>query len=146
MPVTDITGPGGNATLPTGMSVHGSAWSATIELEDVETTGFVEVGNRTFDATTVMISGAIVGTGQGGGGTASQLVSTTGLGTAPSMTAWTGTVVLTGGYGGTYSGTNSMNVSFNAVMKSVALNRPQNGKLDAAYTFKSSGPITILQP
>lgn len=142
---TDISGPGGSVTLPSGMNAHLAAWSATIELEDVETTGFVEVGNRTFDATTVMMSGAAVGTGQTGGGTASTLVSASALGTAPAMTAWKGAITLisTGGTVTTATAGYSMTA---ALIKAVALNRAQNGKLDVAYTFKSSGPITQTAP
>lgn len=130
---TDISGPGGNVTLPTGFTGHISAWSATVETEDVETTGFAEVGNRTFDATTVMISGAAVGTGQSGAGSTTLLPST-GLGATPTMSAWKASMTLTATSGCTFA--------FTALVKAVALNRPQNGKLDIAYTFKSSGAIT----
>lgn len=128
----DISGPGGNVTLPTGFTGHISAWSATVELEDVETTGFAEVGNRTFDATTVMISGAAVGTGQFASGTTTLLPST-GLGATPAMSAWKESMTLTAASGCTFV--------FPALIKAVALNRPQNGKLDIAYTFKSTGAI-----
>jgi hypothetical protein len=130
---TDITGPGGGVTQPTGCTGHIAAWSATVEMEDVETTGFAEVGNRTFDATTVMMSGAYVGTGQSAAGSTT-LLPATALGATPAMSAWQGTLTLTATTGCTFS--------FNALIKAVALNRPQNGKLDIAYTFKSSGPIT----
>ena len=131
MSVADISGPGGGVTQPTGCTGHISAWSATVEMEDVETTGFAEVGNRTFDATTVMISGAYVGTGQSG---QSALLPATGLGSTPAMSAWQASMTLTAASGCT--------LAFTALIKAVALNRPQNGKLDIAYTFKSSGAIT----
>lgn len=131
--MADISGPGGNVTLFTGLTGHISAWSATVEMEDVETTGFAEVGNRTFDATTIMISGAAVGTGQNGSGTTTLLPSTA-TGATPAMSAWKGTITLTAATGCTFS--------FPALIKAVALNRPQNGKLDIAYTFKSDGAIT----
>jgi hypothetical protein len=155
MSLNDISGPGGTVLLPSGIAMHVSAWSATVELEDVETTGFIEMGNRSFANTTVMVSGAAVGTVQGGSGTASALLMATSFGTAPAMTAWSGTITLIGsGWNGvtTTAGGSSWSMSFNANIKAVALNRAQNGKLDAAITFKSSvsaaqsQSITINQP
>lgn len=129
----DISGPGGNFSGATGFVCHVAAWSATVELEDVETTGFAEVGNRTFDATTVMLSGAAVGTGQFAAGTTTILPST-GLGATPAMSAWkVAAMVLTSATGCTFT--------FPALIKAVAFNRPQNGKLDVAITFKSTGTI-----
>lgn len=133
MSLTDISGPGGGVTLPTGCTGHIAAWSATVEMEDVETTGFAEVGNRTFDATTIMISGAFVGTGQQGSGS-NTLLPSTATGSTPAMSAWKSTITLTAATGCTFA--------FPVLIKAVALNRPQNGKLDIAYTFKSTGAIT----
>lgn len=128
---SDISGPGGNFSFA-GVIGHISAWSASLVLEDVETTGFAEVGNRTFDATTVMVTGGAVGTGQTL--TVAGIISTTGLGASPTMSAYKGAVILTAASGCTWS--------FTGLITAVALNRPQNGKLDLAISFKSTSAIT----
>jgi len=130
MAAADISGPGGNITIA-GYSFHLSAWSATIETEDVETTGFAEAGNRTFAATTNMINFGAVGTGQSG----ATMLPTSILGTTPTMASYIGAVVLTAASGNTFS--------FNGLLKTIAFNRAENGKLDVVVSGKSTGPITV---
>lgn len=128
--MADISGPGGSFTSITGFNAHFSGWSATVNVTTVETTGFVDVGNRTYAPTAIVITGSADGTGV----TASSPVAAGGLGATPSMSSYTGTITLTAASGDTQA--------FPAVVTLVAENRRHDGKLDYALNFVSSGAIT----
>ena len=127
---SDIDGPGGGATMPTGFTIHSSGWSATLNFTAVETTGFAEVGNRTFDATAVNLVGSLVGTGQ----TSNTLNPGASLGSTPAFSNQKGTITLMATTGCTWS--------FTGLITSTGLGRVHDGTLEVGYNFVSSGPIT----
>lgn len=129
--MSDISGPGGNVTLPTNFNCHISGWSGTDNVTTVETTGFAEVGNRTYDATALVWTGSAVGTGQTGN---SGVIPAGALGATPTFSSYKGTLVLTAASGNSFSMT--------AVITNIAFGRVHDGKLDVAFNFVSSGPIT----
>ncbi len=127
--MADISGPGGSFTSITGFNAHFSGWSASLNVTTVETTGFAEVGNRTYAPTAIVMTGSADGTGI----TASTPIAAGGIGATPSMSSYTGTITLQSASGNTQS--------FPAVVSLVAENRRHDGKLDYALNFVSSGPI-----
>lgn len=138
MALTDIDGPGGGITLASGFNIHSSGWTAQHMLTEVDTTGFAENGNRTFDGTCQHLEGTMVGIGQSNNGTAnstsSSLVPTAAFGATPSFAALKGAVTLTATTGTTWA--------FTALIHIGRMDRRQDGKYDVELAFKSSGPIT----
>lgn len=133
--MADISGPGGNATMMSGVVLHISAWSGTLNVTTVENTGFVEVGNRSYLATAQVFTGSVVGTGESGANNTP--IPSAGLGATPSFSSYTGSITLTAASGCTYA--------FPAVLSSVNLGRPNDGKYDVTANFMSSGAITQAQ-
>ena len=132
--MSDISGPGGGVTLPTGFVIHVQGWTARQILTDVETTGFVEIGNRTFDATALHFEGNATGTGQTG--TSSTLVPTAALGTSPTFSSYKAALTLTAASGVTWA--------FSAIIRIDSMRRMHDGKYDVDLAFKSSGAITMV--
>jgi len=128
----DISGPGGSFTGPSGFNMHFSGWSATLNPTTVETTGFAEVGNRTYDVTAIVVTGTADGTIQNGNSTTP--VAASGLSSSPTMSAYGGTVTLTFASGNTWA--------FPSKITGLAINRRHDGKADGALSFVSSGAIT----
>ena len=126
--MSDLAGTGGNFTSFTGFNAHFSAWAAQLVPTLVENTGFAENGNRTSIPTAQMWTGSAVGTG-----TTSTAFPAGLTGSNPTYVSYTGTVTLQ-----SYSG---ITISFNANVSGLALNRAQDGKVDYALSFQSSGPI-----
>lgn len=127
---TDISGPGGSFSSPTGFTAHISGWAATLNVTTVETTGFAEVGNRTYDATAIVMTGSADGTGQ----TVNTIIAATGVTATPVMSVYKGSFTLTAGSGDLWT--------FTGVMSNISVNRRHDGKLDVAFSFLSSGTIT----
>ncbi len=126
-----ISGPGGSVTLPTGVNIKVAAWSATYQADVVDTSGFVDAGVHTHDATAYMLVGSAIGSGStGNAGT----IPASATGATPTMSGLKGSCVLTAASGCT--------LSFTAVVTSVPLNRVFNGKLDAMVSFVSDGAVT----
>ena len=128
--MADISGPGGSVGGPNGFNAHIQGWSGTLNVTLVETTGFAEVGNRTYDATAINLTGSAVGTAQSG----STPIAAAGLGATPSMASFKAPITLTAASGDLYT--------FTAAISAIALNRPHDGKCDYAINFVSSGAIT----
>lgn len=130
--MADIAGPGGNVSLMSGFAGHLSGWSATDNVTLVETTGFVDLGNRTYEPTAHVVTGSAVGTLSTG--TANTPVGAAAFGTSPTFSTYKGAVTLTFASGATWS--------FNAVISNVAVNRVHDGKADVTFNFTSNGAIT----
>lgn len=128
--MADIAGPGGTL-ICSGFVSHFQGWSASLVVSTAETTGFVDVGNRTFEPTALMMSGSFVGTPNIG----QPIVPSAGLGATPALSNFkVGTLTL-----GSYT---SGSYTFPAVITAANLNRPSDGKMDAGYNFVSNGAIT----
>lgn len=126
-----IQGTGGNAAFPTGFNMKFNGWSATTNIETVDTTGFEDNGYRVRKPVILSMDGSATGTAEGGSSTpmpAALLAATADPDQAE------GTITLTGETGNTYS--------FPAVITSVSHNRPHDGKYDITFSFESAGRIT----
>jgi hypothetical protein len=138
MALTTIQGLAGGVTLPSGFVIKVAEWAADVDITDVETSGFTDAGNRTFEPTAVMMSGSLSGTGEydsaGTPAVSATPFPTTNLGSAPAIASWKGSLTLTATTGCTYSGT--------AVFTKVSERRKFDGKLEVSYNFKYSGTIT----
>ncbi len=128
--MADIAGPGGTLVC-SGFNAHFQGWSGSIVVSTAETTGFVDVGNRTFEPTAEMMSGSFVGTPMIG----QAIVPAAGLGATPAFSNYkVGTLIL-----GTYT---SGSFSMPAIITAANMNRPSDGKMDVGYNFVSNGAIT----
>ena len=130
MAVTDIAGPGGSCTIA-NITFHISEWNATENITEVETTGFVDNGNHTAVPTKVRLTGSASGTGQSAAASTDPFLLN---GATPDFTKVVGSIVLTAFTGCIYT--------FNAVYTSIALSRPNDGKLSVTFNFGSTGAIT----
>jgi len=135
MPLTTIQGPGGAWT--TDGSFHGKVqgWSAVLNIEKAETTGFDDNGNVVVEGVAIQITGSATGTGRAGSGTYSAPSPSGGLGATPSMATYNANVTLSAASGATYS--------FPALFTAVNMNRPAKGKFDVTFNFESRGAITV---
>lgn len=126
----DISGPGGSLILTgfTGFTAHIAGWVGSMNITTVETSGFTDLGTRTYAPTALMMSGSFDGTGQTGAG--ANLPS---AGSAPTMTSYIGSLTLatqTGHY-----------FAMNAVISGMTFSRRFDGKLDIAGNFLSTGGV-----
>ena len=127
--MANISGTGGSFTAISGFSANFSGWAATINVTNVETTGFADNGNRVFDPTAQVVTGAAVGTAITGGSIPAGVTGAT-----PAFGSYKGTVLLTLLSGST--------MGFSASVTAISLNRPNDGKADFTFAFTSSGPLT----
>lgn len=138
MPTSNITGPGGSVSLPTGFNGKLDVWSASLDMVEVITTGFDDGGNTTGDIVEQRFTGSATATGQfDGTSTApipSALLDGAALAEGDFAANAKGSITLTAATGCTYA--------FTANITSVAFNRAHNGKLELTFNFASDGPIT----
>ena len=138
MALSTIQGPGGGVTLPTGFVAKIMEWSANVEIRNVETSGFTDNGNTTYEPTAIAMSGSASGTGEYDTAVTPTLSTTpfptANFGSTPTITGWKGSLTLTAQTGCTYAGT--------AVFTNVRFARRFDGKLDITFDFKFTGAIT----
>ena len=135
MSVQTIQGLGGAVAMPTGFVAKIGKWTAKFNVEDVDTTGFVDVGYHTHEVVAIGLTGSATGIGEYDSTSSSAATPSpsTGLGATPTLNSWKGTITLTAQTGCTYA--------FTAVI-SMNQDRAWNGALMVTYDFKSSGAIT----
>ncbi len=129
--MSTISGPGGSVTMPSGFNSKIAAWNASMIIDTVDDSGFVDAGWHTHQPTAAMIQGSAMGTGVA----ASAFSPTACFGSTPTVQSWKGSWVLTAASGCT--------ISFTGSVTTVPLGRVFNGKLDVMYTFVSDGPVTL---
>lgn len=125
-----IAGTGGNVTIA-GYNAKMSAWSATLEIADAETTGFDDAGFRTFAPCIVSMRGSATGT-------CIYDVATS----IPAPPVSTGTMTLPGAVAVVLTASSGNTYSFNAVVSNVSFDRPSDGKMGVTFDFESSGAVT----
>ncbi len=128
--MSDVSGPGGTITLPSGFACHFQGWSATILPTVVENTGFAENGNRTSLVTAQIVIGSAHGTAQDG----NTMLPAAITGSTPTLSTYIGSVVLQAYSNGT--------MSFNATITAIPLGREAMGKMEYGVSFQSNGPLT----
>jgi len=134
-----IHGIGGGATLPNALHVKVDGWSATYSNPSVDDTGFADGGflSRS-SAGGVSMDGTITGTGEFDASNMAPLPDAAADGSAMAVgdldTAFKISLTLTAQTGCTYA--------FTALVTSMAMDRPNVGKLSITATFESAGPIT----
>jgi hypothetical protein len=128
-----IQGTGGSVTMFTGFDAKLSAWSAQLEVTVVDTSGFTDNGWRTKAPCIVSMSGSATGTADD----TSTPVDADVMAATSVLADSKGTLVLIAASAATscqYSGT--------ALITSVSLSRPVDGKCDITFNFKYTGTIT----
>ncbi len=125
-----IQGVGGSCTMPSGFNAKLSEFSANIDLNSVDTTGFSDVGWVVHEATFMHFTGSAKGTMVYDAANSSPMPAAL-TGATPTLTAANGSMVLTFAVGCTWT--------FNAHVSKVAVTRPTQGKADITYDFEHQG-------
>lgn len=128
-----IQGTGGLVAMPSGFVAKWDNWSADLNVDTVDTTGFTDVGYKVTEPVLVNMTGSASGTGLTG--STNTPVSTTLLGSTAVVSAAQGAMTLTAGTGCT--------IGANVTVKKVGFRRPNAGKLDVSQDFESHGAITL---
>ncbi len=128
-----ISGPGGNVSLFSGLNFKVAAWSATMQYDVVDTSGFSDAGVHTHDATCYMLVGSAIGSGTSGN---AGPIPASATGASPAFSAVKGSITLTAASGCT--------LAFTGVVTSIPLNRVFNGKQDVMVSFVSDGAVTQM--
>ena len=136
MALADISGLGGSVSI-SGFVFHISEWQLTQNVTTVETTGFSDTGNRTYDPTAVGYSGSCSGTGQSGA------AGTSPFGLVAGSTAATPTITTAKVAAAVFTASSGQTVTCTIVIESVSLTRRFDGKLDMSCSFKVSGGVTL---
>lgn len=133
MPITTIEGLGGSVTTITGFNGSINAWSMTVDITIVETSGFTDKGYRVKAPTCVSATGSFTATGQFDAASTTPIAAA-GLTTTAGLSSYFGTLTLQAKTGCTYA--------MSAVISQVSMNRAFDGKLELTFNFESSGRIT----
>ncbi len=129
-PQKTIQGVGGSCTLPAGFYAKLSEFSATLDLNSVDTTGFSDVGWVVHEATFMHFSGSAKGTMVYDAASSSPAPPTL-MAATPALTTANGSITLTFFTGCTWT--------FNGHMSKIAVTRPTQGKADITYDFEHQG-------
>jgi len=131
--MSTIQGINGAYSGVTGFNAKMASWTANINIDNVETTGFSSNGYRDREPVIVHLDGNASGTGEFDASS-----------TAPTPSALlAGTAAVSNAKGSmTLTATTGCTLAFTGVMQQVGLNRPNDGKLDVNHSFVSSGAIT----
>lgn len=130
MPVTDITGIGGDVAFSGDVNAVLETWSATLTVNTVSYAGFGEAFENT-KPTTASMTGSAAGRIQFDASSTEPFPLT---GSQADLTAYVNTITLTATTGCTYAGS--------AVLTNINVTRPHNGRADISFDFKFDGEPT----